>query len=254
MKKVIVLTVSESKRLIAKGVANLGCVRQKLKKGIIAIAKGTTNGYIVEEILGKKIDKLSYVLGIVLPEKNNLTRKLNRKSIKEIILKDGKIVDSSLLDTIKEMKRGDIFIKGGNVLDYEGKRVGVLMGSLKGGTIGTALPTIREKKINLVIPIGLEKRIGGSIDEIRKALSKDVGWKNQPLRLMPIKGVIITEIEALKILTGVKALQISAGGVGGAEGSVRLLLDGRKKQMKMVDKIMEEILGEPKFFEKGLKS
>ena len=247
MKKVIVLTASESKRLIAKGVANLSCVKQKLKKGIIAIAKGTTNGYIVEEILGKKIDKLSYVLGIVLPEKKDFTKKLNRSVIKEIILKDGKIVNLSLVDSVKKMSRRDIFIKGGNILNYERQIVGVLTGSLEGGTIGGTLPTIKAKKINLVIPIGLEKRIGGNIHEISRALSKGAIWKNHPLRLRPIKGTIITEIEAIRVLTGVKALQISAGGVGGAEGSVRLLLKGNKKQIEIVDRIMEGIFGEPPF-------
>ena len=247
MKKVIVLTVSESKRLIAKGVANLSCVKQKLKKGMIAIAKGTTNSYVVEEILGKKIDKLSYVLGIVFPEKKDFTKRLNQNVIKEVILKDGKIVNLSIVDAAKEMSTGDIFIKGGNILDSERQVVGVLLGSLEGGTIGATLPMIKVKKINLIIPIGLEKRTGGSIYEISKALSRDATWKNQPLRLRPIKGTIITEIEALRILTGVRTVQISAGGVGGAEGSVRLLLEGNKKQMEMVDEIMEGIFGEPPF-------
>ncbi len=251
MKKVIVLTVSESKRLIAKGVANLSCVKQKLKKGMMAIAKGTTNGYIAEEILGKKIDKLSYVLGIVLPEKKDFTKRLNRSVIREVILKDGKVVNLPVVDAVKKMSKGDIFIKGGNVLDYKKQTVGVLMGSLKGGTIGATLPMIKAKKINLIIPIGLEKRVGGDIYGISKALSESAMWKNHPLRLMPIRGTIITEIEALKILTGVKALQISAGGVGGAEGSVRLLLEGNKKQMAMVDKIMEGIFWEPPFIIEG---
>ena len=247
MKKIIVLSVSESKRLIAKGIVTLNCVKQKLKKGMIVIAKGTTNSYIVEEILGKKIDNLSYILGVVFPEKKDFTEKINRNVIKEIVLKDGKIIDLSIVDAVKEMSKDDIFIKGGNVLNYEKQIVGVLMGSLGGGTIGSTLPIIKEKKINLVIPIGLEKRIGGNIYEIREALSRGAMWKNHPLRLMPIKGTIITEIEALRTLTGMRILQISAGGVGGAEGSVRLLLEGNKKQMKMVDKIMKDIMGEPPF-------
>ena len=252
MKKVIVLSVSESKRLIAKGVVNLNCVKQKLKKGMIAIAKGTTNSYIIEEILGKKIDKLSYVLGVVFPEKKNLAKKLNRNVIKEVILKNGKVIDLSIVNSVKEMSKGDIFMKGGNVLNYEKQIAGVLTNSLGGGTICHTLPIIKDKKINLVIPIGLEKTVGGDIYEISKALSENVMWKDLPLRLIPLKGTIITEIEALRILTGVKALQVSAGGVGGAEGSVRLLLDGNKKQMRMVDEIMEDIFGEPPFIEEDL--
>ncbi len=51
----IVLTVSESKRLIAKGVAKLEFVQKARQEGTVAIAKGSTNGYVVEEILGKPI-------------------------------------------------------------------------------------------------------------------------------------------------------------------------------------------------------
>jgi len=69
MVRVVVLTVAESKRLIAKGVTNLDLVKKALHKGMIAIARGTTNGYVAEEILGRKIDKTSYVLGVVLPGK-----------------------------------------------------------------------------------------------------------------------------------------------------------------------------------------
>ena len=35
-------------------------------------------------------------------------------------------------------------------------------------------------------------------------------------------GVIFTEIEALHVLTGVEAMHVAAGGVGGAEGAVWL--------------------------------
>ena len=44
MKREIVLTVSESKRLIAKGIAALPEVMQALKTGIIVVATGTSSG------------------------------------------------------------------------------------------------------------------------------------------------------------------------------------------------------------------
>ena len=43
------LTVSESKRLIAKGIINMPLVKDKLQKGMIIITKGSTNSYIAEE-------------------------------------------------------------------------------------------------------------------------------------------------------------------------------------------------------------
>ena len=47
MKKQFVLTVAESKRLIAKGVAALPQVQRAMKEGIVAVAPGTTNGYVL---------------------------------------------------------------------------------------------------------------------------------------------------------------------------------------------------------------
>ena len=38
-----------------------------------------------------------------------------------------------------------------------------------------------------------------------------------------LNGEIVTEIEALQLLTGVQVFQAAAGGVGGAEGGARLI-------------------------------
>ena len=50
----VVLTVAESKRLIAKGVAGHPDVLTALSRGIVVVCKGTTNAYVVEELLGDR--------------------------------------------------------------------------------------------------------------------------------------------------------------------------------------------------------
>ena len=61
------LTSAESKRLIAKGVATLPEVKQALKQGIVAIGRGTTNAFVVEELTGNKIEpKSHYADGIIV--------------------------------------------------------------------------------------------------------------------------------------------------------------------------------------------
>ena len=47
-----VLTVAESKRLIAKAVAQMPIVKNALANGMVIIIKGTTNRYVAEEITG----------------------------------------------------------------------------------------------------------------------------------------------------------------------------------------------------------
>ena len=245
-KKVVVLTVSESKRLIAKGVANLDIVKKALERGMIAIAKGTTNGYVVEELLNKRIDKTAYVLGRVLPEKVENVYKFP-PPMKDIVLKDGKLVDISVVEAVHHMGENDIFIKGCNILNYEKKIAGVLMSGTVGGTIGATIEVIKRNKINLVLPVGLEKSLSGDIYPIHKELEEGVTWRGSLLRLVPLRGTIISEIEALEILTGVKAIQISAGGIRGAEGSTRLLLKGEEEQVKAATGLIENIQGEPPF-------
>ena len=56
---------------------------------------------------------------------------------------------------------------------------------------------------------------------------------------------MVTEVEALKSLTGVEVIPIAAGGIGGAEGSVVLLLKGGESEVKEAMKLVEKIKGEP---------
>ncbi|MFC1963398.1 hypothetical protein ACFLVL_02115 [Chloroflexota bacterium] len=245
-KIVVVLTVSESKRLIAKGVANLEIVKKALRQGMIAIAKGTTNAYVVEELLNMRIDKTTYVIGRVLPEKTGNAYKFS-KPMKDVVLENGKLVDISVIESVHHMGENDVFIKGCTILNYDKKTAGVLMGSIEGGTIGATIDVIKHNKINLVLPVGLEKSSSCDISCIQKELEKDVTWQGSPLRFMPLVGAIITEIEALEILTGLKAILISAGGIGEAEGSIRLLLKGREDQVKTAAELIKNIQGEPPF-------
>jgi hypothetical protein len=54
MKGQVSLTVSESKRLIAKAVVSLPEVQEALEKGRILLKGGTTVSAICEEMVGKK--------------------------------------------------------------------------------------------------------------------------------------------------------------------------------------------------------
>ena len=68
MKRQFSLTVAESKRLIAKGVAALPEVQHAMEERTVVVATGTTNAYVLEELWGKKIDKRAYRSGITTPK------------------------------------------------------------------------------------------------------------------------------------------------------------------------------------------
>jgi len=243
MQKTFVLTVSESKRLIAKGVAKWPSVRRALKDGMVVVATGTTNSYVVEELLGRRIDKTSYRSGLTLPERPIKEIRMSREIMPDLVLRAGKPVEGlDRFTAVDEMKAGDVYIKGANALDYRRKLAGVLIGLDTGGTIGTVLGKLVGKRIELVVPVGLEKLVYEDIYEIARRLAES--GTDGP-RMMPVWGTIITEIEALKVLTGVEALLVSSGGVCGAEGSVRLLVGGEKEQLEATERLLDEIWGEP---------
>ena len=66
----VVLTVSEGKRLIARGIAQMPIVKKALKDGMVIVCKGTTTTYVAEELSGMKIAHGAYVLGKTYPEKS----------------------------------------------------------------------------------------------------------------------------------------------------------------------------------------
>jgi hypothetical protein len=90
----------------------------------------------------------------------------------------------------------------------------------------------------------LEKRISGDLDEIANKVNTP---GNKGFRLLPVPGEVVTEIEALKYLTGVKAEMIAAGGISGAEGCVWLAIEGSPEQVQQAEKLIQSVSSEPPF-------
>ncbi len=241
MKAHVKLTVPESKRLIAKGVAAMPIVKKALAEGTVSIAKGTTNGRLVEEVLGEKIDRSGYVTGNIVPSKGARGDVSVSATLPDVVLKNGQKVEGvTSIESVGKMKQGDVFVKGCNAVNYKQKLGGILIGHHEGGTIGGTLGTIVARKIHLVLPVGLEKSVYADMNDISKSLREDDEYVGGGTSLMPVAGHIVTEIEALKILADVEALQVAAGGIAGAEGGVWLLIDGEKPQIEKALAIVEE--------------
>jgi hypothetical protein len=243
----IVFTVSESKRLIARAVARMPVVKEALKNGIIIIAKGTTNTYVAEEITGKKIPHGAYVLGRTYPEKGG--EKLGEvKSIGEVVLVKGKHrEDLSLAEAVKMLKPGDVVIKGANALDHQNSLAAVITGSSSAGTTGKILPYVGARKAHLIVPVGLEKQVAGSPIEIVRKAREPIESLNEVYPMFLLPGRIVTELEALNLLADVSVFQAAAGGIGGAEGAVRLVCRGPREKVQKALRLAEQIQGEPPF-------
>jgi len=242
-----VLTVAESKRLIARALKRHPLVINARNNGILAIAKGTTNSYIVEELLEEGIDRTDYCTGVTKPARGAEDAHTANK-LPDVVMRDGHRLEGvSATDIVKEMGPGDVFIKGANALNYEKKQAGILIGHPSGGTIGSVIGTVVARRATLVIPVGLEKSIPGDLHEIYRAMARTGAEGNGPM-LWPVDGEIFTEVEALQlIMSGGSAAPIAAGGIAGAEGSVRIGVWGSAEHVSRAEGAVNDILGEPPF-------
>jgi len=241
---VFVLTPSESKRLIAKGVAALPVVQNAYKNGRLIITNGTTTAYVAEEILGKPVPKYGFCAGVIIDGELSVVPREER--MKPIILKNGIEVDTSLSDMLNEFEADDVLIKSGNAIDMEGN-VGVLLASDFGGTIGSVLGTLTARGSRLIMPVGLEKLVPSVVEaSLASGQLKFKYFRGYKVGLMPVVNAeVITEIEAIAYLTGADAVHIASGGVGGSEGAVTLAVRGTDAEVSATFSLIEDIKGEP---------
>ena len=201
MKAEVVLTVSESKRLIAKGVASLSYIQDKLEKGIIVVPSGSTNAYIYEELTGQTIDKRAYLAGRTWPAANKPDWQV--KPMADLVLVDGTpSTEFDRFTALLQMQPGDVYVKGANALNYNAGVAGVSIGNPTGGTVGGSLGHIIGRKLRLLIPVGLEKEVPYDIVEASALLASDEEQLGSVLSLFPIHGEIFTEIEAWASCSG----------------------------------------------------
>lgn len=244
----VVLTVAESKRIIAKGVAAYVSVQRALQQGIVVVSTGTTTAYVVEEISGQLIDKAAYVTGRVMPTGLKV-RGMFPDRLPDFVLRNG-VQDPELdrYSAVEQFKPGDVFIKSANALNYERQVAGVAIGAGDGGTLGNALGSIIARRGELVIPVGLEKLVAHDIEDSYRRYTQVGDEPGDVCSLWPIVGTIVTEIEALRILVpSLEVFHVGSGGILGAEGGVRLLLCGATSDVQDALDLVRGVQGEPHF-------
>ena len=242
--KQFVVTCSMGKRLIAKGIAAMPAVQAVLKKGMLVITAGTTNGYVAEEILQAtgQLDGFSrkgFRRGAITPPGTELPAV---PFPGDVVLLDGRwLKGKEIYAVVNDMKAGDMILKGANAIDSRG-RAAVLVGNPTMGTAGAVIPAVVGRRVGLIIPIGLEKRIPGDVHDLASELNSTAA---EGVRMMPLPGQTFTEIDAIALLTGASAKLVAAGGIGGAEGSLWLAVKGDVIQLQTVGNLMQSVSAEP---------
>jgi hypothetical protein len=252
--KQFVFTPSAGKRLIGKAIIKHTAIAKTLKKGTIVIIAGTTNGYVADEILKKigqsnAFKKNHFYRGIILPP-NRPTTSTGRSPDEsrfpgDVVIKNGEYQKGkTIFDVVDDLREGDIILKGANAVNLVQRRAAILIGDPKAGTIGASLPVVVGRRVQLIIPVGLEKRIHENIDELAAKMNAPGA---QGPRFMPVPGEIFTELDAIALLTGASASLVAAGGVCGAEGSVWLIVSGKPSQEKAAEILIKSVVNEPAF-------
>ncbi len=262
MRAQVSLTPSESKKLVARALANMDEVKIALREGIVVMHPSSSTLFLVEEILGKTPETEVWMCGAITPRaacgddavKVWMTTHPEARSqggpeafpfswvIEKGILSQGE----TLASLFARMGPKDVYVKGVNAIDPQGK-VGVLIGNqIEGGTIGRVIAAQRQKGFTIIYPVGLEKLIPISIEEAVQAarerlnLSYSMGGR---CSLLLCEGKVVTEIKAIEILTGATAIPIGAGGVDGGEGAITLVLAGEDHLVRKAIAYIEDAKG-----------
>ncbi len=241
----VTLNPSESRRLLAKAVVALPEVQYAWKNGTIIIARGITNAFITEELLGVKIEpKAGQCVGMVVNGATNANS--GPPPYVPHVFKKGKPVETSGSVEILNFTKDDVFIKGANAVDPQGN-AGVLVSSLKGGTWGMFTPVVTPRGAHLITAVGLEKMIPSVTEAYQHSGIYHFKYSlGLPCRLVPeLTDKVVTEIQALAVLAGVKAYHIASGGVGGSEGAVVLTIEGDEEHVVKAFELVKSIKGEP---------
>jgi hypothetical protein len=252
LKAQVTVTPNEAKRLIAKGIVQLPEVQAALKNGKIIIKSGTSPSAVAEELIGQPMG----ISGRVSPS-GTMGAQDRTKGIYRVLINRGEVTTyapnvteilseadvAAQIAFFPQMGKGDVVITGANAIDPQ-KRAGLWVG---GATLspGHLLPAFRVQGVTIIIAVGWEKLIPTSIEEAAATagrFSMDLSM-GMPVGLIPINGKVVTETDAISILTDVKATVIGSGGIQGAEGSTTFVLDGDPADIKKAWEIIWAVKG-----------
>jgi len=246
MKAMFVLTPAESKRLIARAVARMPEVQEALDQAYVVIVGGTTNGFIAQEIAGLDVEPQKYTAGTSTKRVLCVTPTDERDQHIPIVLYKGEVVDKTMQEAFADFHLETVLIKGANAVDPQGN-VGVITSGFDGGTVAATIGYMTSTGMKYVFPVGLEKLVPSVPEAARWVGSKTFDYSMGAHFGMYClsSGIVVTEVQALKVLAGVEAQHVASGGIGGSEGAVVIAAQGSEKGVRQAIEIVESVKGEP---------
>ena len=242
------LTVAMGKRLIARGLMSNEAVREAMENHRLLIVAGTTNAYVAQEALkaigdDTPFDARVFRRGITVSPGAKVTP---GQASFDLLIDHGKAYfDRDVFAIAPELTEGDMLMKGANALympDTGASEAGVLIGHPQGGTLIPITAAAIGRRVQLVVPMGVEKRVQRPIGELVQLANSAPG---EGPRLAPIPGSPYTELDAFMDLCGCFPEILASGGAMGAEGGVYLAVRDVERTIEEIKAIVSELQSEP---------
>lgn len=239
MKIQVSLTVEEGKYIIALGICQHPLFKKAISEGKVLLKGGSTVSRIAEIKTGKPLR----ICGRIT-QRGTVTSLIESSDPHCIMMLQDKWkeIDKDIGLQSQRLRKNDLVICGANAFDSQGNAVS-MVGSMGGGSVGQALISWYTEGVPILIPVGIEKMIPGNLDEViirsgRKG--KDLSW-GMSVGLLPLRGEVVTEIEAIKYLANVECHAIGAGGIGEAQGGATLEIWGDDSEVTKIVNIIKDV-------------
>jgi hypothetical protein len=242
--KQFTLTTAMGKRLIGQGMVRHPELQQALDGGTLVIIAGTTNGYVAEEVLAsigqaEGFSRVGFRRGVTVAPGAKLP-KVDFPG--DVVIVDGEWErGKTIFDVAEGLKTGDLVLKGANAVDPAGVPA-VQIGHPQGGTIMAAVAAVIGRRVGLIAPAGVEKRVFESVHLLAQCCNAS-GTKGP--RLFPFPGRVFSELDAIHLLTGAEAILLACGGIYGAEGAAWVGVSGTDEQVQTATDLIKSVAQEP---------
>ena len=240
MTREFVITVEQGKWLIARALASDAALLDAARNRRVLIVAGTTNASVALALLQAldldcDFDRIGFRRGVTLAPGEKLPP---AGPTHDLLIDHGRaLFESDVFEYAPRLEAGDVILKGANALYLPDGECGVLIGN---NAVGTTLPIITAvvgRRVKLIVPVGLEKRVDRPISALMEIANRPDGTGP---RLINLPGQPYTELDAVRALTGCSAELIAAGGIMGAQGCVYIAATGEEAQLDKLAAILSE--------------
>ena len=239
----MVVRPEEGLRLIGLAVARMPVVQARTRSGRMAIVGGSTTRHVVWSLTGEDPGQDEFAIGWIRDGALGETPRAGRGP-GPVLFEEGVMRRGWPGPLLERFDGEDVYVKGANALDPQGN-VAVLMGSPTGGSIGAAMALLQARGGTLIVPVSLQKLVP-SIPAVCGLLGHDrvdrvMGIKVGYMPLMAGSATVITEISAFRMLTGVHATLVAAGGVDDCVGASVLHLEGGAEEVERAWHLLQRL-------------